>query len=38
VVVTGEAASPDSRAGLAAVPDRQPLATWDAEEDKLRRG
>ena len=37
VQVTRDAVSPDGRSGLAAVPDLQPLATWDAAE-RARRG
>jgi acetolactate synthase I/II/III large subunit len=38
VVVTPEAVSSDARAGLAWVPDLQPLAAWDEAERKWRQG
>ena len=36
VLVTRDAVSPDGKSGLAAVPDLQPLASWDAAERALR--
>ena len=36
VQVTRDAVSPDGQSGLAAVPDLQPLASWDAAERALR--
>jgi len=38
VAVTGEAVSSDSKAGLAWVPDLQPLAAWDEAERAWRGG
>ena len=38
VPVTPEAVSPDARAGLAQVPDLQPLVAWDAAERSWRAG
>ncbi len=38
VVVTGEAVSSDAKAGLAWVPDLQPLESWDALERAWREG
>ena len=36
VLVTRDAVSPDGKSGLAAVPNLQPLASWDAAERALR--
>jgi acetolactate synthase I/II/III large subunit len=38
VVVTPEAVSSDGKAGLAWVPDLQPIAAWDEAERRWRRG